>query len=110
MKDIQQNKEQEGSSASLSPPVGGAQVALHTAVVSDSGAIGPAPAAQLVTPGHAQLLPWQPLHCARRPQVTTADTPPADLSSSPLLSTPLTQHRRPRIPATRLAKSNPGSD
>lgn len=65
------------------------------------GAIGPVPAAQLVTPDHAQQLPWQPLHCAPwRPRVTTAD---ATTSRPTPFSPPqhaLTQHQWPCIPAT----------
>lgn len=53
------------------------------------GAVGPVPAAQLVTPDQAQQLPWQPLHCApRRPQVTTADATTGRHTPLSLLSMP----------------------
>lgn len=97
------NKEQEGSNVPLCQiPPWAEPKPRSRSCVSDSGAIGPAPAAQSVTPDHAQPLPWQPLHCAPwRPRVTTADA----ATSRPTPFSPprhaLTQHRRPRIPATR---------
>lgn len=53
------------------------------------GAVGPVPAAQLVTPDQAQQLPWQLLHCApRRPRVTAADAPTSRRPPPPLPGSP----------------------
>lgn len=104
VKDIWQNKQQEGSRPFSQIPMWAEQNHTCPAVSATrghwGGAIGPVPTAQLVTPGQALQLPWQPLHCAPwRPQVTTAD---ATTSRHTPLSPPqhaLTQQHRSHTPA-----------